>query len=70
MYDKKKTTKINRSNSLQGKLDLDLQHQQNYYEFALNVKRHTVGQIPKKCKETSNLMQLSLIWSILVLFAC
>ena len=29
---------------------------------------HTVGQIPKKCKETSNLMWLSLIWFILVLF--
>ena len=43
MYDKKKTTKINRSNSLQGKLDLDLQHQQNYYEFALNVKRQVLS---------------------------
>ena len=32
--------------------------------------RHTVGQIPKKCKETSNLMWLSLIWFILVLFVC
>ena len=31
---------------------------------------HTVGQIPKKCKETSNLMWLSLIWFILVLFVC
>jgi hypothetical protein len=34
------------------------------------VPRHTVGQIPKKCKETSNLMWLSLIWFILVLFVC
>ena len=25
---------------------------------------HTVGQIPKKCKETSNLMWVSLIWFI------
>ena len=32
--------------------------------------RHTVGQIPQKCKETSNLMWLSLIWFILVLFVC
>ena len=30
----------------------------------------TVGQIPKKCKETSNLMWLSLIWFIVVLFVC
>ena len=29
---------------------------------------HTVGQIPPKCKETSNLMWLTLIWFILVLF--
>ena len=32
--------------------------------------RRTVGQIPQKCKETSNLMWLSLIWFILVLFVC
>ena len=32
--------------------------------------RLTVGQIPKKCKETLNLMWLSLIWFILVLFVC
>ena len=31
-------------------------------------QRHTVGQIPQKCKETSNLMWLSLIWVILILF--
>ena len=31
---------------------------------------HTVGQIPPKCKETSNLMWFSLIWFILVLFVC
>ena len=31
---------------------------------------HTVGQIPKKCKETSNLMWLLLIWFILGVFAC
>ena len=30
----------------------------------------TVGQIPQKCKETSNLMWFSLIWFILVLFVC
>ena len=30
----------------------------------------TAGQIPKKFKETSNLMWLSLIWAILVLFVC
>ena len=33
-------------------------------------QRHTVGQILPKCKETSNLMWLSLIWFILVLFFC
>ena len=32
--------------------------------------RLTVGQIPPKCKETSNLMWLPLIWFILVLFVC
>ena len=32
--------------------------------------RRTVGQIPKKCKETSNLMWLSMIWFISVLFVC
>ena len=32
--------------------------------------RRTVGQIPQKCKETSNLMWLSLIWFISVLFVC
>ena len=32
--------------------------------------RRTVGQIPNKCKETSKLMWLSMIWFILVLFAC
>ena len=31
---------------------------------------HTVGQIPKKCKETSNLMWLSMIWFLSVLFVC
>ena len=30
----------------------------------------TVGQIPQKCKETSNLMWLSMIWFISVLFVC
>ena len=34
------------------------------------VPWHTVDQIPKKCKETSNSMWLSLIWFILVLFIC
>ena len=34
------------------------------------VPWQTVGQIPQKCKETSNLMWLSLIWFILVLFVC
>ena len=33
------------------------------------VVRRTVGQIPR-CKETSNLMWLSFIWFILVLFVC
>ena len=32
--------------------------------------RHTIGQIPLKCKETLNLMRLSLIWFVLVLFVC
>ena len=32
--------------------------------------RRTVGQIPKKCKETSNLMWLSMIWLISVKFVC
>ena len=32
--------------------------------------RLTVGQIPPKCKEISNLMWFSLIWFILVLFVC
>ena len=32
--------------------------------------RSTVGQIPKKCKETSNLMWLSMIWFISVLIVC
>ena len=32
--------------------------------------RRTVGQISKKCKETSNLTWSSLIWFILVLFFC
>ena len=32
--------------------------------------RRTLGQIPQKCKESSNLMWLSLIWFILVLFVC
>ena len=31
---------------------------------------HTVGQIPKKCKETSNLMCLSSLWFISFLFVC
>ena len=31
---------------------------------------HTVGQIPQKCKETSNLVWLSFIWFILFLFVC
>ena len=43
MYNKKKLQKINLSNSLQGKLDLDLQHQQNYYKFALNIKRQVLS---------------------------
>ena len=37
---------------------------------ALQLYGDTVGQIPPKCKETSNLMWLSLIWCILVLFVC
>ena len=32
--------------------------------------RRTVGQIPKKCKETSNVMWLSMLWVISVLFVC
>ena len=35
-----------------------------------NMSRHTVGQIPKKCKETSNLMWLLLKQFILFLFVC
>ena len=31
-------------------------------------RRRTVGRIPKKCIETSNLMCLSLIWLILFYF--
>jgi len=35
----KKQQKLNRSNSLQTKPDLDLKHQQNYHKFALkNIK--------------------------------
>ena len=34
-----------------------------------SLTSRTVGQIPKKCKETSNLIWLSLIWFIFVLFA-
>ena len=30
----------------------------------------TICQIPKKCKETSNLMWLPLIWLVLFLFVC
>ena len=30
----------------------------------------TIGQIPPKCKETSKLIWLSLMWIILVLFGC
>ena len=40
------------------------------YVTGSNTARHTVGQNPQKCKETSNLMWLSLIWFILVLFVC
>ena len=36
----------------------------------LPLPRHTVGQIKKECKETLNLMWLSLIWFILFLFVC
>ena len=39
-------------------------------EIRRRRRRRTVGQIPPKCKETSNLMWLSLIWFILVLFVC
>ena len=36
----------------------------------VTMRWRTVGQIPPKCKETLNLMWLSLIWFILVLFVC
>ena len=32
-----------------------------------STARHTIGQITKKCKETSDLMWLSLLWFILIL---
>jgi len=38
----KKLQKLNRSNLLQTKPDLDLQHQQNYYKFALNMYQMTM----------------------------
>ena len=38
--------------------------------MARQRRRRTVDQIPQKCKETSNLIWLSLIWFILVLFVC
>ena len=41
-----------------------------YVRFMSFGQGATVGQIPKKCKETSNLMWLSMIWFISVLFVC